>query len=118
MAMASHSNRIVELEETLEAYKAEFAELDLGGNHQDVFIGILKNACSLIRDADSSASDFQAMVERVDRLINNAVGDAYGPSELYTFIPSFAHSDANPELDGKIFDEGMHCALIMFPVSS
>ena len=73
----------------------------------DVFIA----SSSLISDADSTAPDFKAIVEEVDRLINNAVSYPHGPGELYDVIPSLAHSNANPELDGNIFhEEGVYVA--------
>jgi len=55
---------------------------------------LLKDACSLVCDA-ASAQYFQAILEGVGQLINHAMSYAYGPSQLFDFIPSFAHSDAN-----------------------
>jgi hypothetical protein len=105
-----NSNRIDELENKLEDYKAEYAESDHEEDTKEVFLGILKDACSLVREADGFTPDFQVIVDKVDKLINDAIDFAYGDSDLYDFIPSFAHSDDNPQLDGKIFHgDGVFC---------
>jgi hypothetical protein len=98
-----NSKRIDELKKKLEDYKTDYAEEDDEGDTKDILIGILKDACSLIRGADGFTPDFQDIVNKVDDLINDAIDFAYGDGDLYEFMPSFAHSDDNPELDGKIF---------------
>jgi hypothetical protein len=105
-----NSNRIAELEKKLEDYKVADAESDHEEDTRKVFLDILKDACSLVREADGFAPDFQNILDKVDGLINNAVDYAYGDGDLYGFMPSFAHSDANPELEGDIFhEEGVFC---------
>lgn len=112
--MDDDSNRIAKLKQKLEDYmERNTADSEDKGdsyyddnesasddNHED-FLGILKDACNLIRGADRLAPDFQDLVDKVDALINAAIGYAYGDGDLYDFIPSFTHSDANPELCGR-----------------
>lgn len=95
-----NSTRIDELEKKLENYKAEYADSDHEEDTRDVFLGILKDACSLVSEADGFTPDFQDIVVRVDALINDAIDFAYGDGDLYDFMPSFAHSDSNPQLGG------------------
>ena len=103
-------NRIAELEKKLQEFMDEYEELDHEEDTSEVFLAILKDACSLLREADGVGPDFQDIIVKVDDLINSAVDFAYGDADLYDFMPSFAHSDANPELDGAIFHEdGVFC---------
>ena len=80
----------------------------------EVLVAILQDACSLIRNADRVAPDFKTIVDRVDKLINSAVDYTYNDGELCDFMPSFAHSEADPELPGNIAHEEGSLMLGMF----
>jgi len=82
------------------------AHEDRDGDRVEDLVTILQDACSLVRGADEVAPDFKTIVDRVDNLINSAVDYAYNTGELCDFMPSFAHSEAYPELDGKIVHLG------------
>lgn len=96
-----NSNRLAELEGKWNAFTDDDDDDEQPGR-VEVLVTILQDACSLIRDADGDASDFKTIVDRVDQLINSAVDYAYNDGDLCDFMPSFAHSEAYPELDGKI----------------
>jgi hypothetical protein len=87
-------------------------------NENKVFLGILRDACDLVR-ADPSP----AVVERVDAFINSVVDFGYAGGgdgiEIFDYMPSFAHSDEFPEL--KDSDDGGVagvCAYMNLDISS
>lgn len=86
---------LADLEQRLEEFESDddLQEEDSENGHS-IFLGILQGSCSLVRDAETSGiSNFSIIVDRVDQLINNAVRLAYGDAEIYSSIPSFAHTE-------------------------
>ena len=109
MASSNNSNRLAELEGKLRAFidHGRGGDDDDGSGHsKEVLIAILRDSCNLLRDADVAAPDFKKIVNRVDQLINRGVDYAYNGGDLCDFMQSFAHSEAYPELDGKIVQQG------------
>jgi len=114
-----NSNHLTVLEEKLRAFidhdtedddsdDAEGSKDENGG--VNALVVILQEACRLVRDTDGVAPDFKTIVDRVDKLINNAVDYTYNDGDLCDFMPSFAHSEAYPELPGNMgHDKGSLC---------
>jgi hypothetical protein len=103
-----NSKRLSELEKKLQEYRTQRdGDDERDDDDKDVFLGILKDACSLIRDVDGFAPDSKEIVDRVDQMLNDAISYAYGDGNLYDFIPSFAHSDSDafPVLEGKLWQQ-------------
>jgi hypothetical protein len=79
---------------------ADAEDEEAGSEGQIVFLAILQSACALIRGAEAAgATNVDVAIERVDQLINKALNFAYGDSEMYDFVPSFAHSSDCPVLE-------------------
>ncbi|SRR5260221_9683397 len=103
-----NSNHLTELEGKLRAFIYHDSEDDDAEESKDdnggvkALVAILQEACSLVRDTDDIAPDFETIVGRVDKLINSAVDYTYNDGDLCDFMPSFAHSEAYPELTGNI----------------
>ena len=116
-----NSNRLAELEGKLRAFIVHGnVDDDDDDDDQDgqtrVLIAILRDACNLVREADGFAPDLKIIVDRVDQMINSAVNYAYIDGGFCDIMPSFAHSDANPEVDGNMFEvEEGQPVLCMFP---
>ncbi|CAE6469279.1 unnamed protein product [Rhizoctonia solani] len=67
------------------------------------FIGILKDTCALVREAELSDAPYLVeLAKAADKILDDGIGYSYGrdddPSEseegLYDFMPSWAHDDA------------------------
>ncbi|QRW23502.1 WD40 domain-containing protein [Rhizoctonia solani] len=102
--------RISALEKRLSKCKRQLARLqqsDEGDRFEkardEVFIGILKDACSLVREGElASAPYLSELAKAVDRILDDAIGYSYGRESdsseldegLYDFMPSWAHDDA------------------------
>lgn len=105
MAFNSSTNGLSALQEKLYGFQAdEKAQEEDSENQHKVFLGILRDICSLVQESDSSAPDFQEIVVKADGLLNDAVDFAYGDGDLFDFIPSFAHSETNPKIPGQIVE--------------
>lgn len=82
-----------ELENDSAAAKAD-ARNDYAG-----FLHLLKDACTLVRDAEhqgASEAEFYGLVEEVEGLLNGATNWVYSVDGGPDFLPSFAHDDGTP----------------------
>jgi hypothetical protein len=104
------------IEKRLESFMSseEAQEQDSKNGEHKVFLGILGDACNLVRSDSSPAS-----IEHVDAFLNRAVDFGYEGGDLFDYMPSFAHCEEFPEVkdtdDGSV--AGM-CAYIHFFISS
>jgi hypothetical protein len=65
-------------------------------------MAVLKDACALIREAESEGvTNLDIAINQVDKLIDKALNFAYGDSEMFDFVPSFAHSNECPLLEDE-----------------
>jgi hypothetical protein len=86
--------RIAELDERLDTFiEDEVAQVADEKNDNKIFLGILRDACDLVRNSGGNNTVDGALVARVDELINKAVDFGYGDEGNFDFIPSFAHSN-------------------------
>jgi hypothetical protein len=101
-ASLSYSQRLSVLHQKLDAFKADDEAQEEDSRREYVhFIGILRDACTIVRDAEASGASpdtLDDVITQVDSLIHSAVEFGYGDSELFDFIPSFAHSPQYPEV--------------------
>jgi hypothetical protein len=96
--------RVSKLEKQLDdiVSKEDVDEYEL----KESFITVLKDACALIRDAESQGvTNLGIAIEQVDKLIDKALDFTHGDDSLYDYVPSFAHSNECPVLE----DETMLC---------
>jgi len=85
---------LADLEQGLEEFESnkDLQEEDSGNKHA-IFLGILRESCTLVHDAEASeSSNFSIIIDRVDQLINNAIELAYGDPRIMDSIPSFTHT--------------------------
>lgn len=73
-----------------------------------VFLGLLNEACDLVRSRDSGHPDYEAAMNKANEIINEGVEMAYGELE-FDFLQSFAHSEKFPVLLGPQNDEKTFC---------
>lgn len=113
MASNPNSSRLRNLENELTAYMADDdAQEQDGEDGTDIFAQILKDICSCVRDA-AAAPDFQDLLAQAAELINRALSFAQGEAAIYQLVPSFAHSDANPNVEaGPFIGDGVFCTSI------
>jgi hypothetical protein len=99
--MSSHQGpadflaKLAELEKRLQEFESdEDLQEEDSGNQHAIFLGILRESCTSVREAEASGtSNLAIIVDRVDQLINNAVKLAYGDPGICDYIPSFAHTE-------------------------
>jgi hypothetical protein len=100
----SFATRLSKLGQRLRDYEATFSGrsdrnsgADSGGGRdakKRSFLTILHDTCTLIREAEASeAPDLSALVDSAYKILNDGVGFAYGPSDLFDFLPSWAHDN-------------------------
>ena len=95
--------KISKLEERLDDVISKYSDEDEEGDGEKAFMAVLKDACALIRDAESEGvANLDIAIEQVDKLIDKALNFAYGDSEMFDFVPSFAHSNECPVLEDEI----------------
>lgn len=96
------------LKKRLDDYRGEYESGDLEAaeeegyeasrDNDEKFVAILKDACTLIREAESSeAADFPEILEAAQDILNQAVSFAYSDVELFEFLPSWAHDNDREE---------------------
>ncbi|KAF8598014.1 hypothetical protein BDV93DRAFT_610057 [Ceratobasidium sp. AG-I] len=67
---------------------------DEGGHDDEKFIMILKDVCALVRRAQlSNNAQLPELVEAAQEILNQGVNFAYGESDMFDFLPSWAHDD-------------------------
>ncbi|KAJ7500633.1 hypothetical protein B0H11DRAFT_785998 [Mycena galericulata] len=69
------------------------------------FLGLLGEACDLVRSRATGDPDYEAAVSQANEIINEGVEIAYGKLD-FDFLPSFAHSEQCPVLLGPHYDDG------------
>jgi hypothetical protein len=58
------------------------------------FLAIFRDTCTLIREAEAAeAPDLTTLVDSADKIFNEGVEFAYGASDLFDFMPSWAHDN-------------------------
>jgi hypothetical protein len=77
-------------------------------------LGLLREACNLLRTADSDTTD-PRILDRINQTLNKGIRLGYGTSVGIEHMPSFAHSDedGHPALEGPHREDGIFCALDM-----
>lgn len=69
-----------------------------GGRNSKELIVILKRICALVRrEYASNNSQLAELVEATQELLNQGINVAYGESELFDFLPSWAHDNEHDE---------------------
>ena len=95
--------KISKLEERLDDVIYKDNDEDEERDGEKALMAVLKDACALIRKAESEGvANLDIAIDQVDKLINKALDFAYGDSEMFDFVPSFAHSNECPVLDDEI----------------
>ncbi|KAG8719134.1 hypothetical protein FRC09_011581 [Ceratobasidium sp. 395] len=62
---------------------------------EEKFLKILRDTCALVREETTNQSPhLQEVVEAAQRILYKGVDYAYGDSDMFDFMPSWAHDDA------------------------
>jgi hypothetical protein len=97
-----------DLEKRIQAFRSDEQAVDADSRGHPIFLRFLREACTLVRAEDEHSADFEQVVQRAARTINDAIGIAYGQLEI-DFLPSFADSDEFPVLLGPHEDANVFC---------
>jgi hypothetical protein len=112
----SHTDILSHIEKRFDSFASsqEAQDKDSENAEHNVFLGILREACDLVR-SDSSP----AVVVHVDAFLNRAVDFGYEGGEIFDYMPSFAHGEECPEVKDSDYGSvaGM-CAYRRFCISS
>lgn len=58
------------------------------------FISIFRDACALVREAETTNPPYLLeLLDAAQKVLDEGIGIAYGRSELFDFMPSWAHDD-------------------------
>ncbi|KDQ56993.1 hypothetical protein JAAARDRAFT_194182 [Jaapia argillacea MUCL 33604] len=89
------STRFSDLSERLSTFQEDedLREEDDGDQHNFI-LAIFKDACELVWEAEIAKDpQFDEVLLQAKDLINEAINYCYSDSDVFEFIPSFAHSD-------------------------
>ncbi|KAJ7302656.1 hypothetical protein DFH08DRAFT_904878 [Mycena albidolilacea] len=68
------------------------------------FLGFLGEVCNLLRTADAADPDYSVIVDRINQTVNKGIRLGYRCCR-FEFMPSFAHSEEYPALEGPHREE-------------
>ncbi|KAJ7236628.1 hypothetical protein C8J57DRAFT_1376373 [Mycena rebaudengoi] len=100
MAQASAIEACDKLDARIQAFSDDpnVIEDDAHNRHKP-FLSMLSEACAIAQSADRDHPGFLDVLERVSGTINDMIDLAYGKLDI-DFLPSYAHSEDRPVLDG------------------
>ena len=92
--------QIENLQEEIESLGPSDDDHDGAGKE---LVRVLTRVCEVVRDAESKdAPNIDAIVQNAQNAIDSGVDKAYGASELFDFLPSFAHTDEAPLIEDSL----------------
>ncbi|KAJ7927652.1 hypothetical protein B0H13DRAFT_2312280 [Mycena leptocephala] len=117
------SNRVEEhcvgVETRLEAFGHDLKAIDEDARLHRHFLGLLREACNLLRTADSDTTD-PRILDRINQTLNKGIRLGYGTSVGIEHMPSFAHSDedGHPALEGPHREDGIFSHRMTEPLTA
>ncbi|KAJ7510942.1 hypothetical protein B0H11DRAFT_1035607 [Mycena galericulata] len=109
MSLASTEHTCSELETRLEGFGNDRKAIEADSEDDNrFFLGLLAEACNLARAVDVTCQDYTEIVDRINRTINKGVRLGYRRLQ-FECLPSFAHSDEYPVLEGPHRDKLVFC---------
>ncbi|KAG8724865.1 hypothetical protein FRC12_001084 [Ceratobasidium sp. 428] len=91
---AALQSRIERLDQRLAKF-LERSTLAVAEDEKENFLEILRDTCSFVREETSKQSpNLEEVVESARRILNKAVQDGYWGSDMFDFMPSWAHDNA------------------------
>ncbi|KAF8145877.1 hypothetical protein K438DRAFT_1991437 [Mycena galopus ATCC 62051] len=106
MSLTRVKEQCANLEKRLQTFVDDRKALDVDSLAHPVFLGLLAEACNLLRAADAGDKEYPAIMGQINETINKAIELGYKRVE-FDFMPSFAHSNAHPALEGPYREKGV-----------
>jgi hypothetical protein len=100
MADSDYPSRLEDILRRFKAFRIRHGDSDDERQMSEEFLAVLRDACSLIRDAELSDAS-EAISAKVQAFFDESITYAYGEGDLFDFMPSFAHSSEYPEVKDK-----------------
>ena len=100
------------LAQHLDAHRAEKAPDADRKARNKMYVKILEDVCTVVRDAERKASpDLPRVVEKAHGILDKSLQYAYSQEDAVSSLVSFAHSDDEPFVEDALENAG---ALLQF----
>ncbi|KAG8682125.1 hypothetical protein FRC08_015179, partial [Ceratobasidium sp. 394] len=87
-------SRIASLDQQLDGFVKKGPKKEKGKTKKE-FLKIFRDTCALVREEVANQSPhIQELVEAAQQILDKGVDHAYGDSDMFDFMPSWAHDNA------------------------